>query len=260
MNVSINSPSYKRAGGVDTLKYLPECKIWVCETEAEEYEKENRGANIIACKKGIQGNKCRILNHILDIEFKRGIDAVAILDDDIQYFGYHEQKKQFKMSADFFRIWVQKYTFLAQEFGVKIWGVNLNADKQSYLEYIPFNLTLIILGPFMVHLKHDLRFDERFPTKDDYDMSIQQLNKYRGILRLNKFFYVNKMAGSGSGQIGGQSAMRNLKHEEEQNKGLQGKWGSKIVRYDLNESRSHSMRKRKKFDINPVVRVPIKGV
>jgi hypothetical protein len=139
MRISINSPSYRRAEGVDTLNYLSETKIWVCETEAKEYRKHNKGAKIISCKKGIQGNKCRILNHILDTEFKKKIDAVAILDDDIQHFGYHEGNKLFKMKPDYFRKWLLKNTHLAKEMGIKLWGVNLNFDKQAYREYSPFS-------------------------------------------------------------------------------------------------------------------------
>lgn len=93
MKISVCSPSYKRASGVDTLKYLPFCKVWVCESEADQYRKANAGAEIIACKKGIQGNKCRILNHILETEFSAGFDVVVILDDDISHIGYHEEKK-----------------------------------------------------------------------------------------------------------------------------------------------------------------------
>jgi hypothetical protein len=249
-----------RPEGVDTLKYLPEAQVWVCESESDAYKKANPKAKIISCKRGIQGNKCRILNHILDTEFKKKIDAVAILDDDIQYFGYHQNKKRVKMEPKYFRAWLIKHTFLAQEVGVKLWGVNLNQDKQSYREYTPFSFTSVILGPFMVHLKHSCRFDERFPTKDDYDMSIQILNKYRRILRLNKFFYVCKMAGSGSGQTGGHARIRNMHNEMIQVVGLQKKWGRRIVGLDQGKSRSHSTRKKRNFDINPIINIPIRGV
>ena len=40
MKISINCPSYKRPK-VETLNYLPFCKVWVCETEYEEYLKAN---------------------------------------------------------------------------------------------------------------------------------------------------------------------------------------------------------------------------
>lgn len=86
MKISINAPSYKRPAGVDTLKYIPSCKIWVCSSEATEYRKSYPKAKIVSCKRGIQGNVSRIRNHILDTEFKAGIDAVCIIDDDLQYF------------------------------------------------------------------------------------------------------------------------------------------------------------------------------
>ncbi|NIR06335.1 MAG: hypothetical protein GTN82_13010 [Candidatus Aminicenantes bacterium] len=135
----------------------------------------------------------------------------------------------------------------------------MNQDKQSYREYTPFSFTSNIGGPFMVHIPHDLRYDDRMPTKDDYDMTLQQLNRYRKVLRLNKFFYVARQGGSGTGQEGGCSLGRNVANEIEQNKLLIRKWGHKIVKFDFNP-RSHSSTKVRKFDLNPVVKVPIRGI
>jgi hypothetical protein len=244
---------------VEILSYFPNCRIWVSRKEAKEYKARNPKAKIIAVDPRHQGTKTKILNHILDTEFKRTIDAVAILDDDIQYFGYHEGNERLKLDPGFFKFWILKNTLLARALGVKVWGVNLNQDKQSYREYTPFSMVSTIGGPFMVHLKHDLRYDERMPTKDDYDMSLQQLNKYRRVLRLNKFFYVAKQAGSGTGQMGGCSIGRNVSNEIKQNELLIKKWGNRIVKSDFNP-RSHSSKKNRGFDINPVVRVPIRGV
>lgn len=98
--------------------------------------------------------------------------------------------------------------------------------------------------------------DKRIPLKEDYDMTIQQLNKYRRVLRLNKFFYIVKQAE----QIGGVAQIRNFKNEQKQLSLLQKKWGSEIVRID-NNNRSHNLTKEKnKIDFNPVIRVPIKGI
>ena len=44
MYISVNCPSYKRPK-VETLDYLPFCKVWVCETEAEAYRAENPGVS-----------------------------------------------------------------------------------------------------------------------------------------------------------------------------------------------------------------------
>jgi hypothetical protein len=260
MKITICTPSYKKPEYVSVLRYVPETLIFVCETEIEDYKKINPEANFKVCKKGIQGNIARIRNHILETGFGEGADAVCMMDDDIQYLGYHQNRKREKMSPDYFKAWLLKNTYMAREWGCYLWGVNLNQDKQSYREYTPFSLTSIILAPFCVHLKSPIRYDERFTLKDDYDFSLQHLNTYRRNLRLNKYFYVSNMAGSGSGQTGGTSTYRNLKRERDQVALLKKKWGESIVKLDSGKSRSHSTKKKVNFDINPIISEPIRGV
>lgn len=84
-------------------------------------------------------------------------------------------------------------------------------------------------------------------------MTIQQCNLYRGLLRVNKFSY-NKRSVTNTG---GCSQYRTLEKEKEQLALLQHKWGNKIVKYDNND-RNHRSTKKKAFDINPVISIPIK--
>ena len=65
MKISINIPSYKRPH-VKTLEWLPFCKVWVDEGEYKDYCQENDSGQIVKVEKGIQGNVCRIRNHILE--------------------------------------------------------------------------------------------------------------------------------------------------------------------------------------------------
>lgn len=261
MNISINCPSYKRPK-VETLDYLPMCKVWVDHKEYDEYVKQNKGfeENIISCPEGIQGNVCRIRNYILNEEFKNGADVVVIIDDDMKgiyhfeadgIYGYEKVKVEKEEFYDF----IEKYTNLCEEFGFKLWGVNCNQDSLSYRQTTPFSTTSVILGPFSCHLKNDIRYDERLPLKEDYDLAIQHLNKYRGIMRLNKYHYDCKQ----SKQAGGCASYRNYEREKEQLEMLQKKWGKKIVKIDevLNQN---SKKKKVNIDYNPIVKVPIKGV
>ena len=101
MKISINAPSYKRPDGLDVLDYIPQTRIWICETELKEYRTLNKGKKIITCPKGIQGNVSRIRNHILDQEFSRGMDAVCLVDDDLKYIGYYEYNKREKLNLFF---------------------------------------------------------------------------------------------------------------------------------------------------------------
>lgn len=252
--ISVCSPSYKRPR-VETLDYLPDVKVFVDHSEYDEYVESNpKGSNIISCPEGIQGNVARIRNYIIDTEFENGADVVCILDDDMKGMYYWEDTKAHLIEPDKFNEFIYKHTVLAMDMGVYYWGVNINKDKQVYNEFAPFSFLRFIGGPFGCHIKGSkLRYDEALPLKEDYDMTIQHLNKYRRVLRVNKYFYDVKQ----SINVGGCAAMRSFKRERQQFDAFQKKWGSNIVREDISDK---SNKDQRSMDYNPIIRVPIKGV
>lgn len=261
MKISVNCPSYKRPK-VETLDYLPYCKVWVDNKEYNEYIKANPGfeKNIISCPDGIQGNVSRIRNYILDEEFKNGADVVCIVDDDLKGIYRFEYEDGYAytekiVDADEFLEFIEKYSILCDEFGFKLWGVNLNKDALNYKHCLPFNTKSVILGPFSCHLKNNIRYDEKLPLKEDYDLAIQHLKEYRGILRVNKYHYNCKQ----SKQAGGCATYRNYVREQEQLKLLQKKWGSNIVKQD-NSKQAKAKKEKVNIDYNPIIHIPIKGV
>ena len=261
MKISVNCPSYKRPK-VETLDYLPFCKVWVDNKEYNDYIKANprHKENIISVPDGIQGNVCRIRNYILDKEFEKGIDVVCIIDDDMKgiYYFENENGKAYNkkmVNQDEFMQFLEKYSVMCEELGFKLWGVNLNQDALSYRQYSPFSTNSVILGPFSCHLRNNIRYDVNLPLKEDYDLAIQHLNKYRGILRLNKFHYNCKQ----SKQAGGCATYRNYQREEEQLKLLQKKWGKEIVKIDK-VANSNTKKVKKEIDYNQIINIPIKGI
>ena len=256
LDIRVCIPSYKRPK-VETLDYIPWAKVYVDEGEYEEYKKQNPEGNIISVPKGIQGNVSRIRNYILDVNFEDGADAVAIIDDDMKGMYRWENKKSVLIETDEYMNFLQKFSIMAKDMGVYLWGVNINQDKQVYREYSPFSTLSFIGGPFGVFMRgSDLRYDEKLPLKEDYDMTLQQLNKYRKVLRVNSHFYVVKQ----SVQTGGCAVYRNYKREEEQLKAFQKKWGSKIVKIDGADRSNNLKKKRVRIDYNPIIKVPIKGI
>lgn len=192
MRISVNIPSYKRPK-VESLDYLPFCKVWVDEDEFNMYKNKNEGANIISIPSGIQGNVARVRNYILDEEFKKN-DVVCIIDDDIKGFYRYDRGSKNGLickviGKENFIDFLEANSLLCKELGFRLWGMNLNKDPLSYTDYTPFSFSSVILGPFSCHLKNDIRYDVRIPLKEDYDLAIQHLNKYRGILRLNMCHY-----------------------------------------------------------------------
>lgn len=261
MKISVNCPSYKRPK-VETLDYFPECKVWVDNKEYEDYIKANPGfeKNIISCPDGVQGNVSRIRNYILEQEFKSGVDAVCIIDDDLKGIYRFNVRDGYAYNddiipADEFNLFLQKGTLMCQEMGFKLWGVNLNKDALNYKHCLPFSTKSVILGPFSVHLKNDIRYDEKLPLKEDYDLAIQHLREYRGILRFNMYHYNCKQ----SKQAGGCATYRNYERETQQLKLLQKKWGSSIVKMDTSVT-GKAKKKKVRIDYNPIIHIPIKGV
>lgn len=252
MNICVCICSYKRPL-VKTLKYIPYAKVFIDKKEEKEYREANEKIDLHICDDGIQGNVSRVRNYMLDTMFAEGFDAVCLLDDDIKtinrfevngFFGYEKKK----VPTEQFMYFLQMGTRLCEEWGYKLWGINCNNDKMSYRHYTPFSTKGFIGGPFNVHLKSDIRYDESLPLKEDYDLLLQHANKYRGVLRLNMYHYECEQATN----TGGCAMYRTGSKEEEQFNLLQKKWGSKIVQRDKGSRRGN--------DFNPIIKIPIGGV
>ena len=234
MKISVNAPSYKRPSEVLTLGYLPFVKIWVDHKEYEAYHESYPESDIISCPGGVQGNLCRIRNYILKKEFEDGADVVLIIDDDftcLRRFDYNELDswgyEPHIITKDEFLPFVEKYSIIADDLGTKFWGVNCNSDPMAYRHNTPFSTRSYIGGPFQCFLKGNrCWYDENLPLKEDYDMTIQQLNMERVVLRVNAYHYLCKQ----SEQKGGCAAYRNRQREEEQLEALRRKWGGRLLR------------------------------
>jgi hypothetical protein len=247
--MKVYSPSYKRAKGVKTHKTLEGVVYCVHEFEAEDYIK--LGHDIEVMPDSIKGNIARVRNYILDNYIgEKGL----IIDDDIEGLKRWDIKdgKPKQIIIDNPQEWVEQGFDMCEDVGAKLWGINILGDKGSYREYSPLSLTNTISASFMGFLNNELRFDERLPLKDDYDYCLQNLNEYRKILRFNYASMVKK----DHGNLGGCADYRTMKREKEQIRLLQKKWGNKIVKLD----RTQRGKKIKNFDLNPIVKSPIKGI
>lgn len=256
MRTSINIQSYKRAGKVDTLAIFPDATLWVHKFEIEDYKKAHPSNRIKELPDETRGNLPKVKNYIMDGLLNKG--NVLFLDDDIKNINIWENKKARILSTEELIRLIEKFSIMCEDWGFKLWGINVNQDKQCYREYTPFSTLSYVSSSFACFLSGcELRYDEKLPLKEDYDMTIMQCNKYRGLLRVNRMFYNKKSAEN----IGGCATYRNIDKEKEQIILLQKKWGNKIVKVDSN-NRSHSSKKQKNFtiDINPIINVPISGV
>lgn len=240
-------PSYKRPTDCLTAKKFSRGVIFCHEFEAEEYRKHNDNKIVTIPDRFAGRGMALIRNYILDNTKGK---EVLMLDDDIDYFGYIENLKRNTMTEGEAYVMFENGFRMTYEAETKMWGVNLTNDKKFYREYSPFSLSSVILGPCMGIIKDkDLRFDERLGLKEDYDYSIQVLRKCRKILRFNKYHYVSAHIN----KKGGCASYRTMKKEEQQAQLFEKKWGKRIIETKRKTQRGN-------FSINPVVRIPIKGI
>lgn len=243
MRIETYIPSYKRARSLTTKKFMPWATLAVGEDEAEEY-REIWGDPIMVLPEKVNGNIARVRNFILD---NATCDQVLMCDDDYAEIGYFQAGKEHPLRNQHLLDFITNGFTMAKEMGVGLWGLQAQKDPKFYREYSPFSLLSIILAPFHGVIRSELRYDEGLPLKDDYDFFIQSCRKFHKCLRFNKYWYL-------VGHIdvpGGCSAYRNFKREIAQNQKLQKKWGRRIVRF-------HST--RRKQSLNPVIKIPFKGI
>jgi len=250
MNYKIYSPTFKRSGLCRTHKYLKDVVYVVRESEEKDYEGIHDKIWIVP--DSAQGNLSRVRNYILD---NAKDENIILLDDDIHSIGRWNGGDHVKLSEEGVYNMIEEGCLLAHDLDVKFWGINCLGDKGSYREYTPFGTRQYIGGPFQAHRNNDLRYDEKIYLKEDYDMTLQVLNKYRRNLRLNMYHYDCDQATL----AGGCAEYRNIEKEIEHNDMLRKKWGDKIIQFDSGASQVQRKRQQS-YDINPIIKIPIGGV
>ena len=239
-------PSYKRPTNCKTAKMLTRAVIYVHEFEVEEYKKNYKN-KIVAIPDDLQKKgMATIRNFILD---NAESDHILMIDDDLNGFGYHESDEYMKMKEKEIYAFIEMGFRMCEGMETVLWGVNLTQDRKFYRESSPLSLSAVILGPFMGIIRTELRFDERLGLKEDYDYSLMVLNKYRRILRMNKYHYISDHIKV----VGGCATYRTAEIEEKPAEALQRKWGRRIVKIKRVAQGGN-------MSINPVVLVPINGI
>jgi hypothetical protein len=224
--VRVVIPSYKRADKLAGKDYFPYAVYVVPESQRDDYLRELPPERVLTCRDEEDGNTARKRNWI----FKNVERPLLMMDDDVEYLVHAEAgKQQVKLSPEEAEAVIVHGFNLAHEWGCRIWGINVNVDGRNYQQYKPFSLSSVILGPFMGHLYHELKYDERMDTKDDYDMSLQALNAHRKILRMNKYAYYCKHGDNKGGMV----AQRTWEREVAACKAIMRKWGRGVIKYNI---------------------------
>ena len=247
--INVIIPSYKRADRLVGRDYFHMAKYCIPKSQEEEYLKHIGADRLIVIPDECDGSIVKKRNWILQ-NIPR---PLVMIDDDVYEISYWENRKENylrrKFDSQLLEEWLERGFELCEGFGCKMWGLMQNTDDRSFKENLPFSLTNIILGPFQAHTEHDLLFDERMGTKEDYDMSLQQLNKYKKVMRWNKFAYDCEHGDNKGGIV----SYRTMEKEKEWCGAIEKKWGRNIIKYPENPKKMGDL-------LNGKVFVPIRGV
>ncbi len=255
--LTIVIPSYKRWESLPGYDYFKNAIYVVPQSQYEKYICGRDEKRFIAIPDECDGTVARKRNWIL----KNIPRPLIMIDDDVdcltmceggEYFEkYGTAKQKIELSPeDAERVFINTAN-LAYEWGCPMFGFNINTDGRNYAQYKPFSLSQVILGPCQGHLFHDLLYDEDMDLKEDYDISLQALNKYKKILRCNKYA-VNAQHGDVKG---GSACYRTLERERQACERIEKKWGSKIIHYNI-----YGKKVKESNYLNGIINVPIKGV
>ncbi len=227
-------PSYKRSDiAISHKLFKPDRFTYV--VRESEYEKYlHLGVNLLRITDPVN-NICETRNWIYD---HAPIKNRLQVDDDMSGVHWFYKKERLLLDIDQLDCIITRHFEIAEDLGIKMWGLNILPDPIAYTTFKPYNFNKPILGPFTATLDMDLRHDPRLTLKEDYDMFLQVMHKYGKVMRCNFLSYQvdhQKMRG-------GCQTYRTIEKEREQNLLLQKKWGSEIVITNTKNAESINMR------------------
>jgi len=248
-------PTYNRWNGLKGIEYFKDAKYILPESQKDKYLKVLGSKQMIVIPDECDGSIAKKRNWMLE-NIKRPYISI---DDDVEYMlmmeGRSKEKRKFvsykKIESKLIHSIFEHYTNLADQLNAKMWGVmqRNTGDQREYREHRPFTLTNAVLGPFHCHLDHDLKYDEDMLNKEDYDMVIQMFSVYKMILRVDKLAIKGEQQGNEGGIVG----ERTLEIELKGARNIMNKWGSRIIKYNLNPQKMNDV-------VSGKLNIPINGV
>tara|TARA_R100001594_G_scaffold16010_1_gene33229 strand:- start:1046 stop:1771 length:726 start_codon:yes stop_codon:yes gene_type:complete len=185
--------------------------------EEEEYKKAGAAAVVEV------GPLCESRNAALKDAWDRGYPCIELSDDltnlEVLHMGEWQSGKEkcfIDCAKEILRVMTKNGAYLG--------GIAPTANKFYYHAKRPLHTNAFIVGDFIVVRDCGLWFDEAFTLKEDYDYTLQHIQKFGLVVRANYIlasFQHRKNAG-------GVVEYRNQKTEQENILRLKKKWGKLI--------------------------------
>jgi len=182
-------PSKGRPTGVKTAKILRSAFVFVPAYEEKAYQAAGV-ANVVPVPKEVRGIT-RTRNWILDWAKDRDDGArVVMIDDDVKVQGWVELRATSSKNRTMTESeWVREWTVLfdvTEQMGFRIWGTATQNALRAIYPWKPIlersYITASCMGMLNPADGSGIRFDERFPVKEDYEMGLRCIKEDGGVL------------------------------------------------------------------------------
>jgi len=191
-------PSKGRAGRTATLGTLPGATVYIPAAEETAYRRAGV-RNLVPVPDDVQGIT-RTRNWILD---NSPAERVVFVDDDLKAAGwirlYPFRAQHMKLSeAGWLRQFARNFD-LAEELGLKLWGVATHSAPRAVYPYHPILFRTYITASCMGVFRSGDRFDESFPVKEDYELCLRVIERDGGLLGIRYLYWENHHWGGAGG-------------------------------------------------------------
>jgi hypothetical protein len=184
-------PSKGRPAGVRSQTFLTCAHVYVPESEMADYARAGV-KNLVSVPdrvKGITATRNWILDNVKD-------RRVVMLDDDLQLQGWtrlfaHHAKQKRMREKDWLRE-SEKLFDITEQLRYRIWGVATHSSLRAIYPFKPFLFRSYVTASFMGILNDGrTRFDERFPVKEDYELTLRCIKQDGGIVAARYLYWQN---------------------------------------------------------------------
>ena len=185
-------PSKGRPTLIKSNKVIPSALVYVPENEVPSYSACGV-QNVIGVPltvKGITQTRNWILDHC-------DSPRVVFIDDDVKHAGWIEMKatttKQTPISEEDWIAEFSKLFDLTEQMGLRIWGISTQSAPRTVYPFKPFLFRSYVTASCMGILNHtNIRFDETFPVKEDYEMCLRCIKEDGSILACRYLYWQNQ--------------------------------------------------------------------
>jgi hypothetical protein len=184
-------PSKGRPAVVRSQSLLTCAHVFVPESEMKDYARAGV-KNLVAVPdrvKGITATRNWILDNVKD-------RRVVMVDDDVRLQGWTRlfchHSKRYKLKEKEWLRESERLFDITEQLHYRIWGVATQSATRTIYPFKPFLFRSYVTGSFMGIVNDGaVRFDERFPVKEDYELALRCIKQDGGIVAARYLYWEN---------------------------------------------------------------------